>query len=173
MPCVPAVNPVSAARLAPADATTTVTTAARFDRFCTLLAQAGLQAAVAELAFMARRRCAGVFVLHEGRCLALACHDQQRPGVARVADVGLAGRVHCFVKVHQAALHKAVPAHGQPELPASVSVPIITAEGHLLGTLACFDLEPQSRAAVDLELLLQVAAELARNEAVLRAPTRP
>lgn len=174
MPCAPAANfdPADPSVPACADSfasTSTSASMARFERFHAVLAQSGLLPAITELAGLMQRRCAGVFVLHNERSLALACHDRQGPAQGHVNDQGLAGRVHCFVKDAQAGLLKAVPAHGQPELPASVSVPIITAEGGLLGTLSCFDLEPQLRPAVDLELMLQVAAELARDGAVQRA----
>lgn len=143
--------------------------AARWLGFLAILEQMGLQAAMAELASMVQRRCTGVFVMHNERSVALACHDQQQAGQGRVDDPGLAGRVHCFVKDAQRGLVKALPAHGLAELPNCNSVPCITAEGLLLGTLACFDLEPQSRPAVDFELLLQVAAAVARQATSLPA----
>jgi GAF domain-containing protein len=146
-------------------------TAESFATFRRVLLAQGARAALAYLVGLSDYRFIGIWRFQDGRANAAVHYDRENPAQLTATEVADTATYCCYVRDSRGVFTTANslldprvqdhPARGA--VLAYCGVPIMDAEGALLGTLCHYDLQPRDPAQLDLELLLQAAAELARG----------
>jgi GAF domain-containing protein len=145
-----------------------------FHDFQQRLSASGLRPALADLLQRTDYRFLAIFRFQEGRATAAAFVDRAHPEQAWTDEVPANATYCCYVRDARGAFTTA-DALADPRLvghPARESVqayhgvPIMTPEGEILGTLCHYDTQPRDPAQIDLELMVKVAAFLAREDHV-------
>lgn len=146
-----------------------------FAAFSAIRDQRGLREALAYLAEITQFRFVAVVRVEAGRLDAVGYHDRQDPEMVWPVRWPAAVAASCYLRDGSGALTTV----GATELPAQTaedddtracrSVPVLDPEGRVRATLCLYDNIAHDPARVDLSLLLQVAAELARSDAALAA----
>lgn len=146
-------------------------TAAAFDDFRGRLDARGVRDALAYLAHRSDFRFIGIWGFQDGMADALVHYDKENPEVTRATAVPENATYCCFVRdsrgqftTANAMLDPRIEGHpARDSVPSYCGVPIMDAEGTLLGTLCHYDLVPRDPSTLDLELLLQAASALAQG----------
>ena len=142
-----------------------------FARFSDTLEAAGLRAALAYLLGLTDYRFIAIFRFAEGRANAAVFYDRENPDVWAVDEVSASATYCCYArdargvfKTADAMLDPRLAGHVAREVVQSYcGVPVMTAEGEILGTLCHYDLVPRDPEQVDLMLMLQVASRLVQR----------
>jgi GAF domain-containing protein len=146
-------------------------TAESFEAFRRILVAQGPRLALAFLVGRSDYRFIGIWRFQGGRANAAVHYDRENPAQLSAAEVADTATYCCYVRDSRGVFTTAnslqdprVRDHPAREaVLAYCGVPIMDAEGTLLGTLCHYDLQPRDPSQLDLELLLQAAAELARG----------
>lgn len=143
------------------------------EEFLRTLNDEGLQAGLAEVLRQTDYRFIGIFRLEDGKARCVAACDRRFPQRDAADALAAAARLPLYARDGRGAL--ATIAAGAPDLPASAcfSLPIMDAEGALLGTLVCGDVAAREPTLADVELLLQVASALAQPPHLPASPQDP
>lgn len=146
-----------------------LTTEAAFEGFSRILASSGARDALAFILGLSEYRFIGVFRFQDGKANAAIHYDRQDPQCLRAQEVPDTATYCCYVRSSRG-LFSTADAMADPRLTehaarkdvlAYCGIPLLDAEGVLLGTLCHYDTVPRDPDRLDLELLLQVASTLA------------
>lgn len=149
--------------------TPAVPTAEAFAAFERALHGIGARAALAHLVSLTRYRFIGIFRFSAGMANAAIHCDRQNPDLTLIDAVPETATYCCFVRDTKGSF-ATVDALEDPRLAQHVArdavrsycgVPVMDAEGQLLGTLCHCDLVPRDAGELDMPLLLQAASTLA------------
>ena len=155
------------------------TTDEAFDRFSATLDRDGLRDALAELLSLTDYRFIAIFSFQGDRANAAVFDDREQPNVTTTVEVPAKATYCSFVRDARGvfstadAMHDTrIADHPKREVVQSYcGVPVITAEGDILGTLCHYDLVPRDPTQLDLELMLRVASLLAYRNLVPPYPS--
>lgn len=145
-----------------------------FTAFERTLKRSGARAALAYLVGLTSYRFIGLFRFSGGMANAAIHVDRENPEVTRIDAVPETATYCCFVRDHKGSF-TTVDALHDPRLAEHVArsavraycgVPVMDAEGVLLGTLCHYDVVPRNADELDMPLLLQAASALARGHHV-------
>lgn len=151
-----------------------LSTADAFAAFEAALQGSGPRAALAYLVGLTSYRFIGIFRFSEGMANAAIHVDRENPEVTRIDAVPESATYCCFVRDGRG-VFTTVDALQDPRLADHVAraavraycgVPVMDAEGQLLGTLCHYDVVPRNADELDMPLLLQAASTLARGHHV-------
>ena len=148
-----------------------------FRRFEAMLQDHGLRTSLAHLLDYTNYRFIGVFKFEDGQVKAVVFYDRENPSVTTVAEMPESATYCCFVRdskgmftTADSLLDRQVTSHPARDLyQCYTGVPIMDAEGTLMGTICHYDVVPRDAAQLDLPLVLQIASKLARHGALLQA----
>jgi GAF domain-containing protein len=152
----------------------------RFDRFSSILRASGVRDSLAFLVGLSDYRFIGIFRFQGGRATAVVHYDKADPTALRCAEVPDTATYCCFVRdsggefiTANALTDERLRDHVAREaVQAYCGVPVMDAEGEMLGTLCHYDVVPRDPEQLDLQLLLQVASALAYGGHVPPYPER-
>lgn len=156
------------------------TVAEAFLQFEATLQRQGLREALASLLRRTDYRFIAIFRFERGRAAAAAFFDRDTPSQLTADEVPDSATYCCYVRddhgtftTADSLLDPRLTTHAAREaVRAYCGVPIMDAEGTLLGTLCHYDTVPRDPAQVDLELMVLVAALLAQGGHVPAYPTQ-
>jgi GAF domain-containing protein len=145
-----------------------------FRRFEETLDTQGVRAALAYIASLSEYRFISVFQFRDDKAMAALHFDRENPGVLCSAEVPDTATYCCYVRdsrgvftTANALLDARLTVHSQrAQVLAYCGVPVMDAEGQLLGTLCHYDVVPRDPEQLDLALLIEVASALARGRHV-------
>ncbi len=148
-----------------------------FRRFEAMLQDHGLRASLAHLLDYTDYRFIGVFKFDNDRVRAVVFYDRENPSVTTVTEMPESATYCCFVRdsngvftTANSLLDSRVADHPAREVyQCHTGVPIMDAEGLLMGTICHYDVVPRDPDQLDLPLVLQIASKLAQGTALLRA----
>jgi GAF domain-containing protein len=140
-----------------------------FDRFSSILQASGVREALAFLVGLSDYRFIGIFRFQGGKATAAVHYDKADPTALRCAEVPETATYCCFIRdsgggftTADALADERLRDHVAREaVQAYCGVPVMDAEGQMLGTLCHYDVVPRDPEQLDLQLLLQVASALA------------
>lgn len=156
-------------RLSAPAPTPMLSTAAAFAAFEATLQRSGPRAALAYLVGLTNYRFIGIFRFSGGMANAAIHYDRENPEVTRIDAVPESATYCCFVRDSRG-VFTTVDALQDPRLAEHVArdavraycgMPVMDAEGQLLGTLCHYDVVPRNADELDVSLLLQAASTLA------------
>ena len=140
-----------------------------FSGFEAALHRNGPRAALAYLVGLTDYRYIGIFRFSDGMANAAIHYDRENPEITRIDAVPESATYCCFVRDRRGNF-TTVDALEDPRLAEHVAraavraycgVPVMDAEGRLLGTLCHYDVVPRNADELDMPLLLQAASTLA------------
>lgn len=142
--------------------------------FDATLQRDGLRQALAYLLSLTDYRFIAIFRFENGRANAAVFWDRENPAQRLTDEVPDTATYCCFVRDSRGIFTTAdsltderLLAHPAREVVRGYcGVPVMDAEGVLLGTLCHYDVVPRDPGQLDLELLLQVASSLAAGKHV-------
>jgi len=142
-----------------------------FAAFSAIRDHRGLREALAYLAEITQYRFVAVVRFEAGRLDAVGYHDCQDPELVWPVRWPASVAASCYLRDGSGTLttvgaaEGSAPAAEEDETRACRAVPVLDPEGRVRATLCLYDNVAHDPARVDLSLLLQVAADLARNDA--------
>jgi GAF domain-containing protein len=145
-----------------------------FDTFSKTLGASGLRPALAYLLGLTDYRFIAIFRFQDGKANAAVFYDREQPDLLAAEEVPASATYCCYARDARGVFTTA-NALEDPRLTNHVArevvqaycgVPVMTAEGEILGTLCHYDLVPRDPAQIDLPLMLQVASLLAQRDLV-------
>ncbi len=147
---------------------------AAFDEFSRTLSSSGLRPALAYLLSLTDYRFIAIFRFENGKANAAVYVDRENPEVLGVAEVPEQATYCCFVRDSGGVFMTAdsmqdprVEGHvARAAVRAYCGVPVMDAEGAMMGTLCHYDVVPRDPKQIDLELMVQVASALAYGDHV-------
>ena len=142
---------------------------AAFDTFSQTLATSGLRPALAYLLSLTDYRFIAIFRFENGKANAAAYVDRENPELLGIAEAPEQATYCCFVRDSGGVFTTAdsmqdprLDSHPKRHtLRAYCGVPVMDAEGTMIGTLCHYDMVPRDPNQIDLELMVQVASALA------------
>ena len=145
-----------------------------FAQFSATLAASNVRHALAYLLSLTTYRFIAIFTFQNGLAHAAIYYDKENPQDEYTQQVIDSSTYCCYVRDSQgvfmtanAMLDARTTDHPKREsLPAYCGIPILDAEGVILGTLCHYDVVPRDPEQVDLPLMLSVASALARGNHV-------
>lgn len=128
-----------------------------------------MRAALAYLVSLSDYRFIGIFRFCDGKATAAVHVDREDPDKLCSAEAAEAATYCCYVRdsrgvftTANALLDERLATHAaRAEVLAYCGVPVMDAEGQLLGTLCHYDVVPRDPQRLDLALLIEVASTLA------------
>lgn len=146
-----------------------------FARFSATLVASNLRNALAYLLSLTTYRFIAIFTFQDGLARAAIYYDKENPQDDYTRQAIDSSTYCCYVRDSQgvfmtanAMLDARTTDHPQREIiPAYCGIPILDAEGVILGTLCHYDVVPRDPEQIDLPLMLSVASALARGNHVL------
>ncbi len=153
-------------------------TAETFDKFSEILEARGVREGLIYLASLTDYRFIGIWRFKAGKANAAVHFDKENPAVTSATEVPDDATYCCYVRDSRGAFMTAEAlldprTEGHPAratVPTYCGVPVMDAEGDLLGTLCHYDLVPRDPSELDLELLLQAASAIAQRQMVPSYP---
>lgn len=150
------------------------TTSAAFAEFETTVQRSGVREALAQLLKLTDYRFIGIFRFEGGKATAAVHYDRENPHQLTAEEVPETATYCCFVRDSRGAFttvdalrDERLGAHpARAAVRAYCGVPVMDAEGGFIGTLCHYDSVPRDPEQIDLELMLQVASALAREDRV-------
>jgi hypothetical protein len=142
-----------------------------FAAFSAIREHRGLREALGYLAEITQYRFVAVVRFEAGRLDAVGYHDRHDPEMVWPARWPAAVAASCYLRDGSGTLTTVGAAEllaqsaEDDETRACRTVPVLDPEGRVRATLCLYDNVAHDPARVDLSLLLQVAADLARNDA--------
>ena len=151
-----------------------------FESFEQRLRAEGLRPALADLLARTDYRFIAIFRFQNGRATAAAFFDREQPDQLTTDEVPDTATYCCYVRdsrgvftTADALVDARLADHVARDVVRSYcGVPLLDAEGELLGTLCHYDLVPRDPAQIDIELMLQVASTLVQGQHVPPYPAR-
>ena len=151
-----------------------------FQSFKQRLRAEGLRPALAGLLARTDYRFIAIFRFKDGRATAAAFFDREQPDQLTTDEVPDTATYCCYVRDSRgvfttvdALVDARLADHVARDVVRSYcGVPLLDAEGELLGTLCHYDLVPRDSAQIDIELMLQVASTLVQGGHVPPYPAR-
>ncbi len=148
-----------------------LSTRTAFEQFSRTLQTDGLRAGLRFLLERTDYRFIGIFRFKDGEARAVVHFDREQPAQLTSDVVPDTATYCCYVRDSAGSFTTVdsladARTEGHPArevVRAYCGIPVITPEGELLGTLCHYDEVPRDPAQVDLELMLQVCALLARS----------
>ena len=148
--------------------------AERFQRFSSLLENAGLRPALADLLSASDYRFIAIFRFNADRANAALFYDREHPDVLGVDEIPASATYCCFARdargafvTANALLDPRLTGHvAREHVQAYFGVPIMTPEGEILGTLCHYDLVPRDPEQIDLSLICEIASALEQGKHV-------
>jgi GAF domain-containing protein len=142
-----------------------------FQRFQKTLDTHGVRAALAYIASLSDYRFISVFQFRDDKATAALHIDRENPEQLRSAEVPDTATYCCYVRdsrgvftTANAMLDSRLARHPKrADVLAYCGVPVMDAEGQLLGTLCHYDVVPRDPEQLDMALLIEVASTLARD----------
>jgi GAF domain-containing protein len=142
-----------------------------FEIFLSTLESDGVRPSLQYLLHRTDYRFIGIWRFQDGKANAAVHYDRKNPTLLTAQEVPATATYCCYVRDSRGVFMTADAmldprTEGHPArhvVPAYCGVPILDAEGVLLGTLCHYDLVPRDPGQVDLELMLQVASALAQS----------
>ena len=142
-----------------------------FQRFEKTLDMQGVRAALAYIVSLSEYRFISVFQFRDDKAMAALHFDREHPAVLSSAEVPDTATYCCYVRDSRGVFTTAnalldARLAGHPKRSQVLSycgVPVMDAEGQLLGTLCHYDVVPRDPEQLDLALLIEVASTLARG----------
>jgi GAF domain-containing protein len=142
-----------------------------FERFEETLHTQGVRAALAFIVSLSDYRFVGIFRFRDGKATAAVHVDRKKPQQLRSPEVPETATYCCYVRDSRGVFTTAnalqdsrLTDHpARTDVLAYCGVPVMDAEGQLLGTLCHYDVVPRDPQQLDLPLLIQVASTLARG----------
>jgi GAF domain-containing protein len=156
-----------------------ISTKAAFAQFLETLRAQGIRQALAYLLSLTDYRFISVFRFGDGMACATAHYDRENPDALDTDGVPDAG-VYCeyvrdgklsFVTADATADERLGKHPAHTSVVACCALPVVDANGVVLGSLCHYDLVARDPGQIDLALLQEVTGVLARDEA-LRGPER-
>ncbi len=150
-----------------------------FKRFQQTLDTQGVRAALAYLVSLSDYRFIGIFRFRDGKATAAVHVDRENPNELRSAEVPDTATYCCYVRdsrgiftTADALRDERLDTHAaRDQVLAYCGVPVMDAEGQVLGTLCHYDVVPRDPQQLDLALLIEVASALALGAHVPPYPT--
>lgn len=144
-------------------------TAQAFEQFSAVLSERGLRPALAYLLGLTDYRFIAIFRFEDGKANASVFYDRENPEILDAEEVPASATYCCFARDARGVFATAnsmedgrLTHHVAREVVQSYcGVPVMTADGEILGTLCHYDSVPRDPDQIDLALLLQVASSLA------------
>lgn len=145
------------------------TTREAFERFHRILEAEGVRDALAYLVGLTDYRFIGIFRFRDGKATTAVHYDRANPAELRTAEVPDTATYCCFVRdshgtfvtANSLADERLATHAARDRVLAYCGVPVLNAEGELLGTLCHYDVVPRDPEQLDMHLLLEVASALA------------
>ena len=145
-----------------------------YGRYAAILQAEGVRAALAYLLSLTDYRFIGIFRFQDGMATAAVHYDRENPEVMRSGVVPDTATYCCYVRDSRGLFTTAdaltdprTQAHPAREVvKAYHGVPVMDAEGVILGTLCHYDLVPRNPEQVDLNLIVAVSSSLAHGDHV-------
>ena len=142
-----------------------------FARFAHTLDTQGVRAALAYLVSLSDYRFISVFQFRGDKAMAALHFDREHPEQLRSPEVPDTATYCCYVRDSRGVFTTANALQddrlaGHPkraQVLAYCGVPVMDAEGQLLGTLCHYDVVPRDPEQLDMALLIEVASALARG----------
>lgn len=142
-----------------------------FNVFSKLMASDGIRAALYSVLRRSNYRFISIFRFKDGNATSVVHVDREDLSVHRAAEVADTATYCCYVRDTKGAFVTAdamndarTAAHPAREAVRSYcGLPILAADGGLIGTLCHYDLEPRDPAQLDLDLLVAVCAAVAAS----------
>jgi GAF domain-containing protein len=142
-----------------------------FARFAHTLDTQGVRAALAWLVSLSDYRFISVFQFHGDKAMAALHFDRKHPEQLQSPEVPDSATYCCYVRDSRGVFTTANAMQDarladhpkRAQVLAYCGVPVMDAEGQLLGTLCHYDVVPRDPEQLDLALLIEVAARLARG----------
>lgn len=149
--------------------TSSTTTKQAFGRFSSILQASGVRDALAYIAGLTDYRFIGIFRFQAGMATAVVHYDKADPAALRAPELLESATYCCLVRnsggafiTANALTDERLQEHvARERVQAYCGVPVMDAEGRMLGTLCHYDAVPRDPEQLDLQLLLQVASALA------------
>lgn len=143
-------------------------------RFSATLVASNVRNALAYLLSLTTYRFIAIFTFQDGLAHAVIYYDKENPQDEYTQQTMDSSTYCCSVRDSQgvfmtanAMLDARTKDHPQREIiPAYCGIPILDAEGVILGTLCHYDVVPRDPEQIDLPLMLSVASALARGSQV-------
>ena len=140
-----------------------------FEQFSATLDRSGLRATLAGLLEMTDFRFIAIFRFRGDKANAAVFYDREQPDVTAAVEVPAKATYCYFARDSDGAFTTGdalqdarLSSHPAREAVQSYcGVPVMTAEGELLGSLCHYDVVPRDPAGIDFELILRVASLLA------------
>lgn len=145
-----------------------------FRRFESMLKDYGLRASLAHLLDYTDYRFIGIFRFNDGMVKAVVFYDREHPGQMTSPEMPESATYCCYVKDSKgmfttaaSLLDERLTAHPAREVyQCYTGIPIMDAEGLLMGTLCHYDVVPRDPDQLNLPLVFQIASKLARESLV-------
>jgi GAF domain-containing protein len=142
-----------------------------FQHFEHTLDTRGVRAALAYIVSQSDYRFISVFQFRDDKAMAALHFDREHPEQLRSPEVPDTATYCCYVRdsrgvftTANAMLDARLADHvSRANVLAYCGVPVMDAEGQLLGTLCHYDVVPRNPEQLDLALLIEVASALARG----------
>ena len=150
-----------------------------FETFRSTMADRGLRPGLAYLLGLTDYRFIGIWRFQDGKANAAVHYDREDPETTHAVEVPDNATYCCYVRDNKGVFMTAhamldPPTVGHPArevVPTYCGVPVMDAEGTILGTLCHYDLVPRDPSQIDLELMLQVSSFLAQGDHVPPYPS--
>jgi GAF domain-containing protein len=142
-----------------------------FGVFTRALESGGPRSALAYLLALTNYRFIGIFRFQDGKANAVVHYDSKNPSVLSIMEVPDFATYCCYVRdtkglfttVNSMSDSRLAAHPARETVLAYCGLPILDAEGGLLGTLCYYDVEPRDSSQLNLDLLLRVTGYLARG----------
>jgi GAF domain-containing protein len=146
-------------------------TASAFNVFSSLLASDGIRAALYAVLRRSDYRFISIFRFKDGKATSAVHVDREDLKVTQAAEVLDTATYCCYVRdgagpfvTASTLVDPRTATHPAREAVQSYcGIPIVQADGTLIGTLCHYDLVPRNPEQLDLELLVQVSSAIARS----------
>lgn len=140
-----------------------------FEQFSQVLHTEGLRPALSYLLHLTDYRYIGIFKFRAGLATAAVHIDRENPAVLRSTEVPDTETYCCYVRddgapfdtVDARADSRLLGHAARTHVQAYTGVPVMDAEGLLLGVLCLYDVVPRVAGQIELPLLLEVSSALA------------
>ena len=149
-----------------------------FAIFLQTLKSSGPRAALAYLLKLTDYRFIAIFRFQDGMATAALFYDRENPEIQRTDEVPATATYCCYARdargvftTANALLDPRLTTHVAREaVQTYCGIPVMTAEGDILGTLCHYDTVPRDPDQIDLSLMLQVASALEQSHLIPEYP---
>lgn len=141
----------------------------KFSRFSATLNSSGLRVALAELLLQTDYRFIAIFRFNGERATSVAFFDRENPDILETPEVSVNATYCCIARDSRGAFVtgdslqdlRLLEHAARERVRSYCGIPILNAEGGILGTLCHYDRVPRDPSQIDLSLMLEIASALA------------